>query len=172
MDLKNYIARIKDFPSEGVDFKDVTPLLNDVEAYRYTIEKMSEFVKACGATVIVAPEARGFIFAAPVAFNTGVRLVLVRKPGKLPRECHKVAYSLEYGNNVQEMHKGDVHQGDKVVILDDVLATGGTIKAIIKMVEKEAASVEGICFLADLRYLHEPEVLAQYRVESLLTYED
>lgn len=172
MDLKQYIARIKDFPAEGVDFKDVTPLLNDVAAYRYTIEKMSEFVKACDATVIVAPEARGFIFSAPVAVLTGTRMVLVRKPGKLPRECHKVAYSLEYGNNYQEMHKGDVKKGDRVVIIDDVLATGGTIKAIIQMVEKEEATVEGICFLADLTYLHEEGVLAQYNVKSLLTYED
>lgn len=170
MDLKNYIARIQNFPVEGVDFKDITPLLNSVEAYRETIERMSAFVKECGATVIVAPEARGFIFAAPVAFNTGVRLVLVRKPGKLPRECHKVSYSLEYGNNIQEMHKGDVLKGDKVVILDDVLATGGTIKAIIQMVEKEEATVEGICFLADLLYLHEEDVLEGYHVQSLLSY--
>ena len=172
MDLKQYIARIQDFPAEGVDFRDVTPLLNDVEAYRYTIEEMAKFVKECGATVIVAPEARGFIFSAPVAVMTGTRLVLVRKPGKLPRECHKVAYSLEYGNNYQEMHKGDVKKGDKVVIIDDVLATGGTIKAIIQMIDKEEAEVAGICFLADLTYLHGPDVLEGYNVKSLLTYED
>lgn len=172
MDLKQYIARIKDFPAEGVDFKDVTPLLNNVEAYRYTVDEMSKFVESLGVDVIVAPEARGFIFAAPVAVKTGKRLVLVRKPGKLPRECHKVAYSLEYGNNYQEMHKGDVHKGDKVLILDDVLATGGTIKAIIQMVEKEEASVAGILFLADLLYLHEPGVLDGHNVKSLLTYED
>lgn len=172
MDLKKYIARIKDFPADGVDFKDVTPLLNDVAAYRYAIDEMSQFVKACGATVIVAPEARGFIFAAPVAVMTGTRLVLVRKPGKLPRKCHKVAYSLEYGNNTQEMHVGDVKDHDRVVIIDDVLATGGTIKAIIEMVARENATVEGICFLADLTYLHEPKVLEGYNVKSLLTYED
>ncbi len=172
MDLKDYIARIQDFPAEGVDFKDVTPLLNNPAVFKDVIEKMSAFVKECGADVIVAPEARGFIFAAPVAYNTGTRLVLVRKPGKLPRETHKVAYSLEYGNNFQEMHKGDVHKGDKVVIIDDVLATGGTIQAIIQMVDKEEASVGGICFLADLLYLHEPEVLEGYNVKSLLTYQD
>lgn len=171
MDIKQYIARIQDFPAEGVDFKDVTPLLNNVEAFKYVIEKMSEFVQSCDADVIVAPEARGFIFAAPVAFNTGKRLVLVRKPGRLPREAHKVAYSLEYGNNYQEMHKGDVHEGDKVVILDDVLATGGTIQAIIEMVGKENATITGICFLADLLYLHGPNVLEGQNVYSLLSYE-
>ncbi len=172
MDLKEYIGSVWHFPKEGVDFKDITPLINNAKAFRYAVEKMSQFVEETGADVIVAPEARGFLFAAPVAFNTNTRLVLVRKPGKLPRECHKIEYSLEYGSGFQEMHKGDVRPGDNVVVIDDVLATGGTIEAIIKMIELEGAKVKGISFLADLKYLHKPGILDGYNVQKLVEYDE
>lgn len=172
MDLKQYIERVKDFPVKGVDFKDITPLLNNVDAFRYTIETMSEFVKKVNADVIVAAESRGFLFASAVAFHTGTRLVLVRKAGKLPRECHKVSYSLEYGENFQEMQKGDLKENDNVVIMDDVLATGGTIKAIIEMVKLEKANVSGISFLADLAYLHSDDLLSEYPVQKVLVYDN
>ncbi|WP_026389769.1 adenine phosphoribosyltransferase [[Acholeplasma] multilocale] len=170
MDLKKYIYDVKDFPKAGVNFKDITPLLNDADAFKYTIEEISKFVKEIGATVVVAPEARGFLLASAVAFNTNTRFVLVRKPGKLPREVFDIEYTLEYGTNHQQMHKGDIKPGDKVVIVDDILATGGTIEAIIELVEMQEGTIEGISFLADLTDLHDETLLSEYKVQKLLKY--
>ncbi len=172
MDLKKHIKSVLDYPKDGVDFKDITPLFNNVDALQYTINAMSEFVKSCGANVIVAPEARGFLFGPAVAFNTKTRFVLVRKPGKLPREVHSVEYALEYGTDEQQMHKDDLNPGDKVVIIDDILATGGTMEAIIKLIEMQGATIEGISFLADLEYLHDPEFLSEYTTQRLVSYAD
>ncbi|WP_027063204.1 adenine phosphoribosyltransferase [Mesoplasma seiffertii] len=170
MDLKKYILDVQDFPKPGVNFKDITPLLNDAEAFHFMIEEISKFVKECGANVVVAPEARGFLLASAVAFNTKTRFVLVRKPGKLPREVIDIEYSLEYGTNHQQIHKGDIKPGDQVVIIDDVLATGGTIEAIIKLISSEGAEVKGISFLADLTYLHDEKLLSEYNVQKLIKY--
>ncbi|ASZ09032.1 adenine phosphoribosyltransferase [Mesoplasma chauliocola] len=170
MDLKKYILNVKDFPIKGVDFKDVTPLLNDADAFAYVIDQMAEFVKECGANVIVAPEARGFLFASAVAYKSNSRFVLVRKPGKLPREVLDIEYSLEYGTNHQQMHKGDIRPGDKVVIIDDVLATGGTIEAIVKLIEMQDGKVEGVSFLIDLPFLHKDDLLSEYKVQKLIKY--
>lgn len=170
MDLKKYIVDVKDFPIEGIVFKDITPLLSNVEAFKYTVDKMVELVKASGANVIVAPEARGFLFASAVAYAAGCSFVLVRKPGKLPREVMDIEYKLEYGQGHLQIHKDDLKPGDKVAILDDVLATGGTMQAIVDLVKLNQASVETIVFLADLSFLHAPELFEEYSPVSLVTY--
>src|SRR5690606_37536033 len=131
MDLKKYIAAVPDFPKEGILFRDITPLMLDGEAYKYAADKFTAFAKEKGATVIVGPEARGFIFGCPVAVNLGIGFAPVRKPGKLPREAVTVSYDLEYGSNALSMHKDAIKKGDKVVIDDDLLATGGTMQATI-----------------------------------------
>ncbi|ARU91650.1 adenine phosphoribosyltransferase [Spiroplasma clarkii] len=170
MDLKKYIVDVKDFPIEGIVFKDITPLLNDVEAFKYTVDEMVKQVKASQATVIVAPEARGFLFASAVAYAAGCRFVLVRKPGKLPREVMNKEYKLEYGQGHIQMHIGDLQPGDKVAIIDDVLATGGTMQAIVNLVQDCQASVEKIIFLADLSFLHDAKLFQEYNSVSLITY--
>lgn len=170
MDLKKYIWDVEDFPIKGVTFKDITPLLNNAKAFKQSIDEMAKFVKEIGANVIVAPEARGFLFASAVAYATNCRFVLVRKPGKLPREVKDVEYELEYGFDHIQIHKDDLKKDDKVCIIDDVLATGGTMKAIIDLVHEDSASVQGICFLADLSFLHDKNLFKDYKVHSLLTY--
>ncbi|ATZ18781.1 adenine phosphoribosyltransferase [Williamsoniiplasma somnilux] len=170
MNLKDFIYDVKDFPNKGVNFKDITPLLNNVEAFQYVIEQISIFVKESKANVVVAPEARGFLLASAVAFNTKTRFVLVRKPGKLPRKVLDIEYTLEYGTNHQQMHVGDIQPGDKVVIIDDILATGGTIEAIIDLVNQQQGQVSGISFLADLTDLHDKSLLSKYRVQKLIEY--
>lgn len=172
MDLKKFIKLIPDYPEPGVSFKDITPLFNNPQAFRYTIERMTEFVKACEATVIVSPEARGFLFGPTVAYTSGLRFVPVRKPGKLPREVDAIEYSLEYGSNIQEIHKDALRPTDKVVIIDDILATGGTINAIIKLIENQDAEVKGVSFLADLAYLHEATLFSQFKRQILVTYSE
>ncbi len=171
MELRNYIGSVLDFPQKGVDFKDITPLISTPTAFRYAVDQMAQFVIKQKGEVIVAPEARGFLFASAVAYKTGLPFVLVRKPGKLPREVHRIEYSLEYGSNTQEMHKGDLKKGDRVVIIDDILATGGTIQAIIEIIKAEGAELVGLSFLANLSYLHDAQLLREYPTQSLVTYD-
>ncbi|KAJ3616142.1 hypothetical protein Zmor_012034 [Zophobas morio] len=171
MDLKKFILDIKDFPQPGVIFKDITPLLNDVEAFKFVVDEFTKFVKETGANVIVAPEARGFLFAPAVAYAAGCRFVLVRKPGKLPRTVNEVEYSLEYGTGTLQMHQGDLHENDKVVVLDDVLATGGTMDGIIALCHKEKnISIAGIACLIDLAFLHNDDLKNKYNLKTLITY--
>jgi adenine phosphoribosyltransferase len=171
MDLKKYIIDVADFPQKGVVFKDVTPLLNDAAAFKYTIDELKKFVEAIGANVIVAPEARGFLFAPALAYATDTRFVLVRKPGKLPRAVHDVAYALEYGSGHLQMHIGDLKSGDKVVIIDDVLATGGTMNGIVQLCEMEQdVTVAGIACLIDLSFLHDDSIPKKYQTKALITY--
>jgi adenine phosphoribosyltransferase len=170
MDLKKYIVDVKDFPRKGVIFKDITPLLKSPEAFSNVIDQMAEFAKSVKANVIVAPEARGFIFGSPVAYKNGQEFVLVRKPGKLPKTVDQVEYTLEYGTNVLELQVEDLKPGDRVVIIDDILATGGTIEAIIKLIEDRKAVVAGICFLADITELNTQDLAQKYQVKSLIKY--
>ncbi|ATG97361.1 adenine phosphoribosyltransferase [Mesoplasma lactucae] len=170
MDFKKYITDVPNFPKEGVVFKDITTLLNDPEAFKAVIDEMSQFVKEQGATAIVAPEARGFVFASAIAYVTGTKFVLVRKPGKLPRKTNEVEYTLEYGTSKLQMQQGDLTPNDKVVIVDDILATGGTIDAIIELIDKEHAEIVGIEFLADITELHDKELEKKYKVKSLINY--
>ncbi|HLT00105.1 MAG TPA: adenine phosphoribosyltransferase [Acholeplasma sp.] len=170
MDLKKYIAAVPDFPKEGILFRDITPLMLDGEAYKYAADKFTQYAKEKGATVIVGPEARGFIFGCPVAVNLGIGFAPVRKPGKLPREAVTVTYDLEYGSNALSMHKDAIKKGDKVVIVDDLLATGGTMQAAIKLVEELGGEVVGLAFLIELDDLNGRALLNKYDILSLINY--
>lgn len=170
MDLKKYIADIYDFPIEGILFRDVTPLMNDGEAYHYTIDLMKDYAKSRGAELIAGPEARGFLFGCPVAYGLNVGFTPVRKPGKLPREVIEETYALEYGHNTLQMHKDAIKPGQKVVLIDDLLATGGTIEASCKMIERLGGEVAGICFLIELEDLKGREKLKDYDVYSIIKY--
>ena len=171
MDLKNYVASVPGFPKEGIIFRDITPLLQDGKAFRYAIKQLSEYAKKKGATVIVGPEARGFMFGCPVAYNLNLGFVPARKPGKLPREQITVDYALEYGVNSLCIHADAIKKGDKVIILDDLLATGGTSYAAAKLVEKAGAKVVGFAFVIELVDLKGRELLKDYDVLSLIEFE-
>lgn len=170
MELKNYIASIPNFPKEGILFRDMTPLLENGEALKYTIDKLAEFAKKCGANVIAGPEARGFIFGTPVSYALNIGFVPIRKPGKLPRKAIEYNYSLEYGTNTLCMHEDAIKKGDKVVIIDDLLATGGSVEACIKLIEQVGAEVVGVAFLMELDALKGRERLQKYNILSLLHY--
>lgn len=168
MDLEKYIASVKDFPKEGIIFKDITPLMADGEAFQYATTKFTEFAKEIDAEIIVGPEARGFIFGCPVATNLELGFIPVRKPNKLPRETVCTSYDLEYGSNTLCMHADSIKPKQRVVIIDDLLATGGTIKASIDLVEKMGGIVVGCAFLIELGELKGRELLKDYNIISLM----
>lgn len=170
MNLKDYIASIEDFPKKGITFRDITPLMANGEAFRYANNKIAKFAREVGANLVVGPEARGFIFGCPVAYDLNIGFVPVRKPGKLPRETVSIKYELEYGHNELSIHDGDIKPGSKVLIVDDLLATGGTIKATIDLVESQGAVVVGVAFLIELEDLKGIELLKDYKVISLMKY--
>lgn len=170
MDLKKYIADVPNFPKEGILFRDITPLMSNGEAYQYAAQKISNFAKEKQATLIVGPEARGFIFGCPVATALGIGFAPVRKPGKLPREAVSVSYDLEYGSNELCMHQDAVKKGDKVLIVDDLLATGGTMEATIKLVEKLGGEVVGLAFLIELVDLQGRNKLTGKDILTLIEY--
>ncbi len=170
MDLKNYIADVKDFPKEGILFKDITPLMADGEAFKYACEQITDFCKEVGAELICGPESRGFIFGCPVASNLNIGFIPVRKPNKLPRETVEVSYDLEYGSNTLCMHADAVKKGQKVVIIDDLLATGGTVEAAISLVEKLGGIVVGCAFLIELEDLKGREKIANYNIKTLIKF--
>jgi adenine phosphoribosyltransferase len=153
-DFKNYIASIKDFPSQGIIFRDITPLMLDGKAFKEACDQMIDFARQVGATLVVGPEARGFIFGCPVAYALEIGFAPVRKPNKLPRETVNVSYDLEYGSNTLSMHSDSIKPGDKVIVIDDLLATGGTIEATIKIVQKLGGTVVGAAFFIELEDLH------------------
>ena len=170
MDLKKYIAEIPNFPKEGILFKDITPLMLNGKAYKFASDEFSKFAKQHEATVIVGPEARGFIFGCPVAVNLGIGFAPVRKPGKLPRACATVKYDLEYGQNELSLHLDAINPGDKVVIIDDLLATGGTVDATIKLVEQLGGVVVGLSFLIELKELNGRDKIKGYPIQTLIQY--
>lgn len=170
MDLKKYIAKIEDFPKKGITFRDITPLMADGDAFKYACDELTKFARDMKADVIVGPEARGFIFGCPVANNLKVGFIPVRKPGKLPRETVEVSYDLEYGSNTLSMHADAIKKGQKVVIIDDLLATGGTIKASIELVEKMGGEVVGCAFLIALKDLDGKKALDNYQIKTLMEY--
>jgi adenine phosphoribosyltransferase len=170
MDLASMIRDIPDFPVEGVLFKDITTLLSDAEAFRHVIDSMTERFRDKDIDLVVAIESRGFIFGAPLAYHLNVGFVPVRKPNKLPAEKISQEYSLEYGTNVLEMHTDAIIPGHKVLIADDLLATGGSIRATIDLVERLGGEVVGIAFLIDLTFLNGMEKLAGYDVYSMIQY--
>lgn len=170
LDLKKYIAGVPNFPKEGILFRDITPLMLDGQAFGYAVNEMTDFAKKLGAELICGPEARGFIFGCPVANNLSIGFAPVRKPGKLPRETITYQYDLEYGSNTLALHKDAVKKGQKVLIVDDLLATGGTVDATIKMVKKLGGIVVGACFLIELEELEGRKTIGNYPILTLIKY--
>ena len=171
MDLREKVRVIEDFPKEGISFKDITTLISDGEALKEAVDKMAEFFKDKNIDLVVGPEARGFIFGVPVAYALGAGFVPVRKPGKLPADTVKVEYDLEYGSDILEIHKDAIKPGLRVAIVDDLLATGGTIAAVTKLVEQVVGEVVGLSFAIELEELKGREKLKDYDVMSLLKYD-
>ncbi|MBH69435.1 MAG: adenine phosphoribosyltransferase [Rhodospirillaceae bacterium] len=170
MNLQAYIRDIHDFPKEGILFKDITPLLADPAALREAIQQLADRFRNSEATKILGAEARGFIFGAALACEMGIGFVPIRKPGKLPHENISVTYDLEYGTDTLCMHKDALSPGEKVLIVDDVLATGGTIGGVLQLVEKSGAIVAGIGFLLELTFLNGRSQLDGHRIESLISF--
>ena len=171
MDLREYIASIEGFPKEGIIFRDVTPLLADGDAFHDACDRMIEFARRLEADVIVGPESRGFMFGCPVSYALDVGFVPVRKPNKLPRKTLSCSYDLEYGSNTLEMHVDGIRPGQRVVIIDDLLATGGTVEATVKMIKELGGEPVGCAFIIELSDLHGRDALSGMEVLSLLTYE-
>ncbi|CEG23053.1 Adenine phosphoribosyltransferase [Planococcus massiliensis] len=170
MDLKQYVTIVEDWPKPGISFKDITTIMDNGEAYKYATDQMVEYAKKVGADIIVGPEARGFIIGCPVAYALGIGFAPVRKEGKLPREVIRAEYGLEYGKDILTMHKDAIKPGQKVLITDDLLATGGTIGATINLVEQLGGVVVGCAFLIELTYLDGRKNLDGYDVMTLLQY--
>ncbi|QIK70366.1 adenine phosphoribosyltransferase [Erysipelothrix sp. HDW6C] len=170
MDLKKYIATIEDFPKEGILFRDITPLMADGKAFAEATRLFVEFAKKVGAEVIVGPESRGFIFGCPVAYSMEIGFIPVRKPGKLPRETVSYAYDLEYGSNELHIHKDGIKPGQKVLIIDDLLATGGTIEASVSLVRELGGEVVGCGFLIELEDLEGRKKLEGIDVFTIMQY--
>ena len=171
MDLKKSIRIVEDFPKPGISFKDITTLIEDGEAFKYSIDAMAKHLKDKNKDVILVPEARGFIFGVPVAYALGIGFVPVRKKGKLPFETISMEYDLEYGSDVLEIHKDAIKKGQRVAIVDDLLATGGTIKAVTKLVEKAGGEVVALDFAIELTDLKGRDKLKGYEVMSLVQYD-
>jgi len=170
MNLKDYITNVPDFPKVGIQFKDITPLMANGAAYRFATSQIIEFACEKNAELIVGPEARGFILGCPVATELKIGFVPVRKPGKLPREIVKFNYALEYGSNTLCMHKDAIKSEQRVLIVDDLLATGGTVKATVKLIEQLGGIVAGCAFLIELDELNGRKSLSGYDILSLLHY--
>lgn len=169
--LEDYVRSIPDFPEPGIIFRDVTTVIQDPDGLKLAVDKLQEMVQDIDYDVVVGPESRGFIFGVPVAYNMHKSFVPVRKKGKLPCETIEMEYELEYGKAVIEMHKDSIKPGQKVVIVDDLIATGGTTEAIIKLIEKLGGEVVKICFVMELAGLKGRDKLRNYPVDALLTYE-
>ncbi len=169
--VEDYVRSIPDFPEPGIIFRDVTTILQDADGLALAIDSVVDLLKDVDYDVVVGPESRGFIFGVPVAYAMRKGFVPVRKKGKLPCETISMEYDLEYGSAVVEMHKDSIKPGQKVVIVDDLIATGGTIEAIIKMIEQLGGQVVKICFVMELAGLKGREKLKGYDVASVITYE-
>lgn len=171
MEIKDYIASIPGFPKEGIIFRDVTPILKSPECMKYVTDKLSAFVQEVKADLIIAPEARGFFFGIPVALECHLGFAPVRKPGKLPRATLSQSYELEYGSDELQIHQDAIQEGMRVVIIDDLLATGGTVEAIVEMVQTMKATVAGIGFVIELDDLKGKERFKNIPVCSLTHFE-
>ena len=168
--LEEYVVSIPDFPEEGIIFRDVTSVLQDAEGLHLAIETMQDMVKDLEVDVIAGPESRGFIFGTPIAYNMHKPFVLIRKKGKLPCETVSIDYELEYGTATIEMHKDSIKPGQKVLIVDDLIATGGTTKAMIDLVESLGGEVVGIVVLMELAGLQGRKKIEGYRLDSAIVY--
>ncbi|SEM31947.1 adenine phosphoribosyltransferase [Mesobacillus persicus] len=170
MDLKQFVAIVPDWPKPGIKFKDITPLMANGDAYKYATDQIVAYARDKEIDLIVGPEARGFIIGCPVAYSLGLGFAPVRKKGKLPRETVDVDYGLEYGTDVLTIHRDAIKPGQRVLITDDLLATGGTIEATIKLVEELGGVVAGIAFLIELTYLDGRSKIGNYDILTLLEY--
>lgn len=171
LDLRKYVASIPDYPEKGIIFRDISPLLADGPAFREATDQIVKFAKDKGVEMIVGPEARGFIVGGPVAYELGVGFAPARKKGKLPRETVKAEYSLEYGTSALYMHKDAVKPGQRVLVTDDLLATGGTISATIDLVEQLGGVVVGCAFLIELKQLKGRERVKGYDTLALMDFD-
>lgn len=171
MELKDYVTTIPDFPKPGIMFRDITTVVSSAEGLKMSIDQMVDQLKNIDFDLVAGSESRGFVFGTPVAYALGKGFVLVRKKGKLPRETISQEYDLEYGTATLEMHKDAIKPGDKVVIVDDLIATGGTTEAMIKMIERLGGKVVKICFVMELAGLGGRDRLKGYDVSSLIRYE-
>jgi len=171
MDLKNYFRIVPDFPKQGINFIDITTLLKDKVALNEALEQLYSKVSDLKIDKVVAIESRGFIFGSLLAHKLNAGFVPVRKPGKLPAEKISESYSLEYGTDTLEIHKDAIEPGEKILIHDDLLATGGTVEAVCKMVEKLGGEISGILFLVELSFLKGREKLSKYNVHSIVKFE-
>lgn len=170
MDLRDYIASIPNYPKEGIVFRDISPLMANGDAYREATHEIVEYAREKEIDMVVGPEARGFIVGCPVAYEMNVGFAPVRKPGKLPRETIEVTYDKEYGQDTLTIHKDAIKPGQRVLITDDLLATGGTIEATIKLVEELGGIVVGCAFLIELKDLNGRDRIKGYDVKVLMEY--
>ncbi|HBT19398.1 MAG TPA: adenine phosphoribosyltransferase [Clostridiaceae bacterium] len=171
MDFKEKIGIIENFPKEGISFKDITPLIGDGQVFKELIDTMAKKLRALNVDYIAGPEARGFIFGVPLAYALGVGFIPIRKPGKLPQETVSITYDLEYGSDTLEIHKNAFKKGDRVALVDDLLATGGTISACAKLIELAGGEVVSVDFMIELTELKGREKLDGYHVESMVQYD-
>ena len=169
--IKSYVRAIPDFPEPGIIFRDVTTVIKDPEGFRLAIDGMLTLIEDIDFDVVVAAEARGFVFGGPIAYERGKSLELARKKGKLPAETISETYDLEYGTATLELHKDAINPGDRVIIVDDLIATGGTVEATAKMVERLGGEVAGFVFLMELKGLEGRKRLSKYNVMSVIAYE-
>lgn len=169
--LEEYIRTVPDFPKKGIMFRDITAALQDKDGLKLSIDSMEKIIKDMNPTVIAGAEARGFLLGMPVAYNLSIPFVPVRKKGKLPCDTVTASYDLEYGSAEIEIDKTAIKKGDRVVLVDDLIATGGTMKASISLIEKLGGEVAGIAALIELVDLKGREILSPYRVESIIQYE-
>ncbi len=169
--LEDYVISIPDFPKKGIIFRDVTGILQDPDGFALAVDSLKQMLEGVAFDVVVGAEARGFLFAAPVAYELHKSLVPIRKKGKLPRETVEESYELEYGQATLEMHKDAIRPGQRVVVVDDLMATGGTAEAMIRLVERLGGQVVKLCFLMELAGLKGRERLSQYDVDTVIRYE-
>ncbi len=170
--IQRHIREVPDFPKPGISFKDITPLIEDGTAFHAAVDGMARATEGIDYSRILSAEARGFVFGTALAYRAKKGLVLARKPNKLPRETISASYDLEYGQNSLEVHVDAVTKGTRVLVVDDLLATGGTARAMCQLVEKAGGTVAGVAFLIELRFLGGRELLAPYSVTSLIAYDD
>ncbi len=172
MNFKSKIRVIEDFPKEGVSFKDITTLIRDKKGFKEAVDIMIEDLRDKDIDYIVGPEARGFLFGSAVAYGLGVGFIPVRKPGKLPSEVIRDEYDLEYGSNILEIHKDAIVEGDRIAIVDDLLATAGTVLSAAKLIEKLGGEVVAMEFLIELEFLKGRDRLKKYYTNSLIKYQE
>lgn len=170
MNLKNYVRSIPDFPKPGIMFRDITPMLKSAAAMKEVTRRLAEPFRDAGITVVLAAEARGFVFGVPLAMELGAGFVPIRKPGKLPFETHKFSYDLEYGSDSLEMHCDALNPSDRVLLVDDLLATGGTVEACWKLAHRQNAQIVGAAFVIELAFLKARERLNGLPINSLIAY--